>query len=110
MALRQPEKEKHWAEIFEEQANSGQSIATFCKERDIQPNQFYWWRRRLRNDKEVEEAPAGFIELISSSNNKSKSSSGVTLVLDNRFRLQLDPGFNSTTLKQALTILSEHLK
>jgi len=110
MAFRQPEKEKRWAEIFEEQANSGQSIANFCIEREIRPNQFYWWRRRLKNEKTASEVPAGFIELVSASNKKSGNASGVTLILDNRFRFQLDPDFNSAMLKKALMILSEPLQ
>ena len=109
MAKRQPEKAKYWETVFEEQATSKKSIAAFCKERDIRPSQYYWWRRRLKNDNPQSNATEGFIELLTASGNTSVSSSDISLICDNRFRLQLNPGFDPTTLKQILAVLSERL-
>ena len=111
MARRQPEKAKYWESVFEEQANSGKSIAAFCEEREIHPTKFYWWRRRLNNDKTPPRSPEGFIELFSASGDPSGCCSAViTLICDNRFRLQLNPGFDPTMLKQVLAVLSEPLQ
>jgi transposase-like protein len=110
MGRREPEKAKHWEAIFTEQASSEMSIAAFCRERDIRPTQYYWWRRRLKSDKSQSDATEGFIELLSASGHTSTSSSGIKLIYDNRFSLQLDPGFDPTTLKQVLAVLTEHLQ
>ncbi|MBU0754645.1 MAG: hypothetical protein KJ645_05865 [Planctomycetes bacterium] len=112
MALRQPEKAKYWEAVFEEQAHSGKSIAGFCEERDIRPSKFYWWRRRLKTDDNPPlDGTEGFIELLSASGDPSRCcSSGITLICDNRFRLQLNPGFDKATLKQVLAVFSEPLK
>lgn len=109
MARRQPEKAKYWQTIFEEQAHSGKSIAAFCEEREIRPTQYYWWRRRLNNDPIQSNVTEGFIELFTASGNTSGRSSVITLICDHRFRLQINPGFDPTTLKQVLAVLSERL-
>lgn len=109
MGRREPEKAKYWEAVFKERAGSGMSIAAFCKERDIRPSQYYWWRRRLKNDTPQSNATEGFIELLSASGNTSVYSSGIKLICDNRFSLQLDPGFDPTTLKQVLAVLAERL-
>ncbi|MFH2001354.1 MAG: hypothetical protein ABIK28_16855 [Planctomycetota bacterium] len=109
MARRQPEKAIHWEGIFADQINSGKSIAAFCKGRDIHPTQFYWWRRRLSNDAIQSNSKEGFVELLTTSGTLSGSSSGLTLIYDNRFHLQLKPGFDPATLKQVLAVLSERV-
>ena len=42
------EKELHWREILERQANSGLSIRGFCAAEGISQPSFYSWRKRLR--------------------------------------------------------------
>ena len=39
--------EAYWRELIARQAQSGQSIAAFCRERRIANQTFYWWRWRL---------------------------------------------------------------
>ena len=110
MGRRDPKKAKYWEGIFEEQASSGLSIAAFCREREIRPSQYHWWRRRLKEEGHPQSrTPEGFIELLSASGNASACSSGIKLIYDNRFSLQLDPGFDPTTLKQVLALLAEPL-
>jgi hypothetical protein len=109
MGRKDPEKAKHWEGIFNEQSSSGMPIAAFCRERGIRPTQYYWWRRRLKNDNPQSHASEGFIELLSASGHTSACPSGIKLIYDNRFSLQLDPGFDPRTLKQVLAVLTERL-
>jgi len=37
-----------WRRLISEQARSGQSVAAFCRERDLCAPHFFWWKRRLR--------------------------------------------------------------
>lgn len=39
---------RKWQELVSEQARSGQSVAAFCRERDLSRSHFWWWKRRLR--------------------------------------------------------------
>lgn len=40
-------KEAYWRELIARQADSGRSIAAFCRDQRIANQTFYWWRSRL---------------------------------------------------------------
>ena len=39
---------KKWQGLVSEQGRSGQSVAAFCRERDLCAPHFFWWKKRLR--------------------------------------------------------------
>ena len=39
---------QQWRKLISEQARSGQSVAAFCRERELGRSHFWWWKRRLR--------------------------------------------------------------
>ena len=41
-------KEGFWREVIEQQADGGQSVRTFCRERGLTESAFYFWRRELK--------------------------------------------------------------
>ncbi len=43
-----------WRTIFAEQAASGLSVASFCKERLLSQNQYYWRKRKLSHQSDAE--------------------------------------------------------
>jgi transposase-like protein len=43
----------HWQAVVADQEAGGKSIREFCRERDLAEHAFYWWRRRLREEKPV---------------------------------------------------------
>lgn len=49
------ERQAQWHALLSRQAQSGLSVAAFCKREGIPPQTFYWWRARLG-------APAGRAE------------------------------------------------
>ena len=51
------QRESYWRKVIAQQRASGQSIAAFCRERDISPPSFYGWRRRLANRKTPQFVP-----------------------------------------------------
>ena len=42
------DRARHWQALVREQAGSGLTQAAFCREREINPGTFAWWRRKLR--------------------------------------------------------------
>ena len=58
-------KEGRWVRWFRERAASGESVATFCRKRQIPVHQFYWWQRRLRQrdtpDTDQRTSPGAFV-------------------------------------------------
>ena len=54
----QPGKQVHWQSVVSEQQTSGQSVAAFCRTREVSEGLFYYWRKRLR-----EAAAPEFIEV-----------------------------------------------
>ncbi len=51
-----------WQRLISAQGRSGQSVAAFCRERELSRSHFWWWKRRLRTPLtefvEVKLAPA----------------------------------------------------
>lgn len=41
------ERAKHWQGLLREQARSGLTQAAFCRQRQLNPGTFAWWKRRL---------------------------------------------------------------
>ena len=47
------ERRQHWQAVVAEQEASGKSVREFCRERNLAEHAFYWWRRRLHEEKPV---------------------------------------------------------
>ena len=111
MAHRNPEKARYWTALFEEHRRSGQTIAAFCEERGLDSSRFHWWRRRLREEQATSVRPSdrreGFVELVGASDPAADRNSGITLQLDGGWSILLDRGFDPSTLKQVLAVVSE---
>jgi len=109
MGHRNLEKQRRWAKIIEQRAVSGQTIVAFCRERQIHPSQFHWWRRRLKQlseDGEREQAglaSPGFVELVS----PAGGASGVSLQFEEGLSVVVTRGFDRTTLRSVLAVLGE---
>lgn len=42
------DRARHWQSLVREQERSGLTQAGFCRQRQINPGTFAWWRRKLR--------------------------------------------------------------
>src|SRR5436309_15457571 len=49
---RDEEKARYWQQTIREAARSGKSIREFCRQRRLQPSQFYWWQRRWKESRQ----------------------------------------------------------
>lgn len=52
------EKLRYWKEVMEEQEQSGSSIRGFCRERDLSHSAFCYWRDKVKEIAQDEEARA----------------------------------------------------
>lgn len=51
-------RQTQWRERLERQAQSGQSVAAFCRSEGIAAPTFYWWRARLSESIDTPHASA----------------------------------------------------
>ena len=92
------ERSAYWRTIIDKHTESGMSAAAFCKQQGINPQRFYFWRRRFR----AESLGVGFIRLVPTSNS---AFSGVRIALDHGISLELDKGFDPLTFREAIDAL-----
>ena len=97
--MTQKQREAHWQDLVEAQSRSGVDVTTFCRDRRINRQRFYFWRQRFQKQAPVTDA---FLELVPASR---KGDSGVRLFLDQSLSIELDRGFDPVTLQQVVTIL-----
>jgi len=50
------DRARHWQALVQEQERSGLTQAAFCRQRQINPGTFSWWRRKFRTDTGSESA------------------------------------------------------
>jgi len=95
------ERRTQWRAIIENQATSGMSIAAYCRDAQIKPSYFYTWRRRLR---EQQSSAGGFLELIPG--RLPNAASGIRIRLSGRHYIEVERGFDSSTLRAVVEALS----
>ena len=91
----------YWQKLIRAQAESGLSAAAFCKDHQINPQRFYFWRRRFKNESDVSEGVA-FFELVPFSKIQA---SGIRIRLDERLSIELERHFDPHTLRNAINAL-----
>ena len=97
------ERRTHWRTIIENQTTSGMSIAEYCRDAQIRPGYFYRWRRRLSE----QQPSGGFLELVPGG--LHEAASGVRIHLNARFAVEVQRGFDPSTLRTVVETLSRCL-
>jgi len=90
---------RNWPAVLQAHTESGLSVSAFCHQQGISASLLYRWRRRCQTEA-VPAAADGFVELRPLDG--GASGSGVTVVTDVGWRLELEPGFDAATLERAL--------
>ena len=90
-------KHLFWQEILNEYSNSSQTVSDFCSDYGIPVWKFYYWRKRLTP------VEPSFDEV--SLKSETPPGSGIELSLGS-LSIKLENGFNESTLRRVLTVLS----
>jgi transposase-like protein len=96
------ERAAYWQKLVQEQAESGVNAAAFCKDHQINPQRFYFWCRRFKDESNANKGTGAFLELVPSSKIQG---SGIRIRLNERLSIELDRGFDPCTLRHAIDAL-----
>ena len=96
-----PAREKRWADLIRQQAQSGLSVSAFCRERGVSDQSFYNWRKRFSESEPVRFA------LVEAGMPVAKDKASIELVLTSGDRLRIGPGADAATLRTVLSVLRE---
>lgn len=92
---------KKWKGLISEQAQSGQSVAAFCRERKLCAPHFYWWKKRLR-----ENTTARFVEVqVAESAANLPGESRIEVRLQNGRSLMIGRGFDPEQVRALLAVV-----
>jgi transposase-like protein len=95
------ERVSSWQKLVKEQAQSNLSVGDFCRDHQINCQRFYLWRQRFNSQPQTSSRNS-FLELVPSSKNKE---SGIRLKVDHGLSIELDCGFDPSTLRQIISLL-----
>jgi transposase-like protein len=101
--MKKEDRATYWQKVVQEQVESGLSGAAFCKDHHINPQRFYFWRRRFKDESKGTKGTGAFLELVPSSS--KIQASGIRIRLDERLSIELDRHFDSRTLRNAIDAL-----
>jgi len=108
-------KETFWRQIIGQWRHSGQTIRAFCRARNLTEASFYAWRRTLaqreqqagrslgRHGPGRTERPPLFVPVLVSAG----AGASLEVVLDHGPVVRVPAGFDATTLRQLLAVLTE---
>jgi len=102
------EKAQRWQRRIREAARSGLSIREFCRQHQLQVSQFYWWRHRLKENRQASTRPKpahGPASFALVSQEPGTLDAGIELVLGDGRRLRIARGVDETTLRAVLAAL-----
>lgn len=116
---RQPDasKQQRWLDLMRHWQQSPLSVRAFCARYGVTQASFYFWRRVLRERGLLHPtrprarptpptpAPAAFVKLTVDAH--APGTTAVEVVLNDRRRLRVPPGFDPTTLLQLVRLLEE---
>ncbi len=102
----QPVKQVKWQGLISDQETSGQSIAAFCRSREVSESLFHYWRKRLR-----EVATPRFVEVqvaepqLRPRHSRSAPGSTIEVRLSNGRSLMVAPEFDASHLRALLAVV-----
>jgi hypothetical protein len=90
-----------WRRLISEQARSGQTVTTFCRERGLCRAYFFAWKKRLREDTAVK-----FLEVqLSETTPNAARDSRVEIRLQNGRSLLVGRGFDVEHVRALLAVV-----
>jgi hypothetical protein len=94
---------RKWQRLLSDQVRSGQSVAAFCRERQLRASHFYWWKKRLGAsgaERFVEVKLATAAPTLGAAEDRR-----VEVVLRNGRSLRVGPGFDQELVRALAAVL-----
>ena len=100
------EKARYWQAVIRDAARSGLSTRAFCRQRKLKECQFYWWQRRLKEERPpISTSGNGAASFALVSGEPTTVDAGIELVLAGGRRLRIAKGVDEPTLRSVLAAL-----
>jgi len=106
---------RKWQRLISEQGRSGQSVAAFCRERELRASHFFWWKKRLRGaGSEARRTPmTRFVEVKLALAGPERPATDappggdgrVEVVLRNGQSLRVGPGFDAELVRALVAVV-----
>lgn len=116
-ARRNPELERRWRGLIEEQGRSGQSVRVFCQSRGIPEPSLYAWRRKLAiRDRERSQALSGpelfapvrvVVEPTAKTDHRTNPTDGPIEIALGGAVVRVPRGFDESSLARVLWVLRQ---
>jgi transposase-like protein len=87
---------EYWTKLIAEQEASEHKVRPFCREHGIEEHSFYYWRRRLRENRTVRFA------VLDTRKANTEPPAALELVLSSGERLRIGAGVDAATLRLVL--------
>jgi len=94
-----------WRALVSEQGRSGQSVAAFCRQRDLCTSQFFAWKKRLRQAAAGRCVEVRVVEAGRSSREAEAHSQAIEIRLGGKRSVFVEPGFDADHLRAVVTAL-----
>jgi len=127
-----PQRRRYWEEVLRRWREGGQSVSGYCRAEGLRESAFYFWRRKLAGHGARAEVGNGarrgrrprasdaqsslpvpqprgrlpsFLPVRVVERGATETTSGVEIVLEQRGRVRVMPGFDRQTLADVLAVL-----
>lgn len=98
-------KRAWWRDHIERWRDSGLSQLAYCREHDLRPWQFTYWKRGLERPAAEDRSSLMPVRLVDESPASPAADAGVVVELEEGVRLRLSRGFDAAVLAEAVTAL-----
>ena len=101
--LRGEDLASYYEGLLDDQESSGLSVVEFAEEAGVSSATLYAWRRRLSS----EESKPKLVEVsMAREAAESPNSKAISLTIDDRFRVEIEPEFDERALERLLSVLA----
>ena len=97
-AAERAEKKRLWENRLKDWNASGLTQSQYCREHGLRVNQFIYWKKRVM---------PGTVTLVEVPTPKPlRSSSAISLVIGEHYRLEIPEGFDPASLERVIRVVS----
>jgi transposase-like protein len=93
-----------WEQRLAEYQNSGKTIKAWCQDQELRENQFYYWRKKLRDQSETEQ-PVKWLSLKLDNNKQADLASDSITIHIGQVTVKIKKGFDQQLFREIIQIL-----